>query len=349
MSVRWREDRKRFVVDYYPHGRAGKREQLTLPETVRDEATAREIERDLRAGSKKPAAIDPHATVKELSIQYLDYAKVHRAPSTYTDIEGVFRNWLNRHLGNYRVDELHDGHIQAYKTLRQTAGVKNRTINKELSYFSGFLSWCKKEPRNLPVKIVSIESLSFERPLPVVLTLEETMLLISNMEPLYRAFFVTLFSLGVRFSEASRLTWEDLDQRNRCVRIRETKTKQERLLSASRWLMDCLAEITPEEQTGLIFRSRRRVKPTALRSVRTAIDRAKTKAGIIKRVTPHLMRHSLATYLTDQDINIRKLQRQLGHTQLATTAWYSQVSYKSSRDISDFIDRKIKKARKKLE
>ena len=53
MSIRWSEHRKRFIIDYYPDGRYGKRERITLPETVTDEGTARGIEQDLRRAAPK--------------------------------------------------------------------------------------------------------------------------------------------------------------------------------------------------------------------------------------------------------------------------------------------------------
>ena len=73
-------------------------------------------------------------------------------------------------------------------------------------------------------------------------------------------------------------------------------------------------------------------------SVVAIIKRAAKKAGIIKNVTPHTLRHSFATHLLDQGIDIRAIQTLLGHNSLNTTAIYTHISNKTLRDIKSPLD-----------
>jgi site-specific recombinase XerD len=80
-------------------------------------------------------------------------------------------------------------------------------------------------------------------------------------------------------------------------------------------------------------RGRRSVFTLPINNLHRAVARAKNRAGITKRVYPHLLRHSIATYLVDSDIDIRQIQSFLGHSQITTTEWYTQVSLEKKRQI----------------
>jgi len=76
----------------------------------------------------------------------------------------------------------------------------------------------------------------------------------------------------------------------------------------------------------------------AVINLKPAIERACTKAGITKRVTPHLFRHSFATHLVDADVNLRTVQKLLGHSRIATTEIYTHVSMETMRSAQHMID-----------
>ncbi len=75
---------------------------------------------------------------------------------------------------------------------------------------------------------------------------------------------------------------------------------------------------------GYIFVSKRNGQP--IRDIRKAIARAKRKAGITKKIYPHLLRHSFATHLLGKNVNLRTIQQFLGHSQVGTTEWYTHVT-----------------------
>ena len=317
MSVRWDEERKRFIVDYYPDGRKGKRVRLTLPGEVTDLKVALDIEKDLRSPSENSDLhVDSQSTVKELFPLYLEYCHDHMSITTHDNIKWTFEKQFKRVLGDTPAIALDHGHLSMYKRIRKLSGVKNRTVNKEMAYFMGFVRWCRTE-KDLRMKDFRYDSMKEDKPQHVILSVDEAMRLILNSDDHYRVFFLTLYSLGLRFSEATGLKWEDLDRANKTINVRG-KGGKTRVLPVSDWLLYALDAVRPELATGLIFRSR--VTGGPLISVQKAIDRACNKAGIEKHVHPHLLRHTLATHFMAMRINIKIVQEWLGHSQENTTA-----------------------------
>jgi integrase/recombinase XerD len=81
------------------------------------------------------------------------------------------------------------------------------------------------------------------------------------------------------------------------------------------------------------------VNPMTARQLNRAVLAAKNLAGISKRVSPHTLRHSFATRLIEQNVDIRVIQALLGHAKLETTALYTRVAVNTIRDIKSPLER----------
>jgi site-specific recombinase XerD len=90
---------------------------------------------------------------------------------------------------------------------------------------------------------------------------------------------------------------------------------------------------------GWLFPGRSHTDPISSRQLHRAVQEAAERAGIRKRVSPHTLRHSFATHLLEQDVDIRVIQVLLGHSKLDTTALYTKVSTRTIQAVASPLDR----------
>jgi integrase len=347
MSVRWDKQRKRFIVDYYPQGRVGKRIRLTLPKSVTDREIADSIERDLRNPiENSEVAVITGGVVSDLFPLYIKYCAMHLADRTHDDVKMAWDLYIKNILGNYRVEEIGKEHTTIYKRIRKEEYVRkpasNRTINKEMYYFMGFLKWCRTEHK-INIKDFRYKPLEQKKKIPLVLALSEAVKILRNSDPFHKVFMLWLYILGLRFSELSNVCIEDIDKANNTVVIRETKGGDPRLLPVSRPLVKAALKLAGKRKTGYLFQSR--VSGGRVRDIRCAIKNACKAAKIEKKVTPHLMRHTMATHLMDMRINIKIIQVILGHARESTTAeMYTHANVSHMRTAQNALEQQLNKA-----
>ena len=92
---------------------------------------------------------------------------------------------------------------------------------------------------------------------------------------------------------------------------------------------------------GWLFPGRNPVEPLSARQFCRVVRAAAQAAGITKRVSPHTLRHSFATHLLEQDVDIRVIQTLLGHAKLDTTALYTRVANSTIRAVTSPLDRLV--------
>lgn len=341
----------RFIVDYWPRGRAGGRKQLTLPREIKTREEALDCERGFCAVMSekrkiKQSTAEKPATVAELFPDYLEWYRLHRAHRTWQDVNGAWDRDLSRILGEYLVTSITGDHYAIYQRLR-AAEVSNRTVNKEMDYFSGFLRWCRREKR-LPVEKILCEQLPYKRPLPMVLSPEEVARILdaARCEPVYYALFCCLYTLGLRSAEARGIRIADVDEGTRTVRVTQ-KGGAEKLLPINERVVEAIQGAVAWRKakvdagngwkaTDYVFSMRKDGDP--IQNVRKAIARICAAAGVTKRVHPHLFRHSIATHMLGADVNLRTIQQYLGHTQIQTTEVYTHVALAHLRNAQKQIE-----------
>lgn len=187
-----------------------------------------------------------------------------------------------------------------------------------------------------------IPRLRYDKKLPKYLTKEEVKRILDTTSYLkHKAILSTIYSSGLRVSEATNLRISDIMSSEMKIRVRSGKRNKERYTLLSKKNLDLLRlywkkfgykNYSPEDY---LFISRLTKKPLTNRTVEAAMDKAVKKSGITKTATVHTLRHSFATHLMNDGVNIVEIQALLGHSNIKTTSIYLHVKdYRISNIVS---------------
>jgi integrase/recombinase XerD len=176
--------------------------------------------------------------------------------------------------------------------------------------------------------------------LPAVLAREEVERFLKAVNDLeYRAAFVTIYAAGLRVSEAVALTIKDIDSTRMVIHVRQGKGRKDRYVMLSEQLLGILrAYWKCTRPQHFLFPGPDPTRPITVRSLQRACCDAVQTAGLDKTVTIHTLRHSFATHLLEQGVDIRVIQDLLGHRHINSTARYARVAVNTIRQIKSPLD-----------
>jgi len=185
------------------------------------------------------------------------------------------------------------------------------------------------------------------RKLPQVLSGEEVTRLLEAAPGLkYRAALSVAYGAGLRASEVVSLKVGDIDSARMVIRVEQGKGRRDRYAMLSPSLLALLRAWWREANTqskmlpgGWLFPGQNPVDPLSMRQLNRACHTAADEAGIAKRVSLHTLRHSFATHLLEQKVDIRVIQVLLGHQKLENTALYTQVATRTLREVTGPLER----------
>ena len=168
------------------------------------------------------------------------------------------------------------------------------------------------------------------RKLPNVLNEEEVVRLLEGAGGLkYRAALGVAYGAGLRVSEVANLKVSDIDSKRMLIRVEEGKGNKDRNAMLSPRLLELLRDWWwVGRPSTWLFPGRDPLLPVTARQLYRVVREAAEAADIKTRVTPHTLRHSFATHLLEQGVDIRVIQVLLGHAKLDTTARYAHVAAK---------------------
>jgi integrase/recombinase XerD len=171
--------------------------------------------------------------------------------------------------------------------------------------------------------------------LPVVLSPEEVARLLNAAPGLkYKAALSVAYGAGLRAAEVVSLKVSDIDSRRMIIRVEQGKGHKDRNVMLSASLLELLrAWWRAARPQGWLFPGRDRVQPITTRQLNRACHAAAQMAEIDKRVSRHTLRHSFATHLLEQNVDVRVIQVLLGHAKLDTTALYTRVATKTIQQV----------------
>jgi site-specific recombinase XerD len=160
----------------------------------------------------------------------------------------------------------------------------------------------------------------------------------------HRAVVLTTYGAGLRVSEVCALKASDIDSKRMLIHVRHGKGARDRYAPLAKQVLGTLR---------LYFKQQRPVGPDLFpgvtpKAVRKSLHDAARAAGLHKRVTPHVLRHTFATHLLELGTDIRVIQMLLGHRSIRTTTRYARVTDRHLQATTSPADVKGAKRRKKL-
>ena len=297
------------------------------------------------------------ASLKQLKTQFLEYVEIEKGRSLKT-VEN-YDHYLTRFLNFIKIDnpkDITDTVVREFRLWlnRQSTGhhkdkgetLSKKTQNYYLIAIRAFLKYLARQGiTSLPAERIELAKTG-ERNLDLITPLELSHLLDSpngnELKDLRdKAILELLFSTGLRVSELAslgsdiNLDTDELSIRGKGGKVRvvfisdEAKKAVKRYLSARKDMSDALFVQIGNQ----INKKNKSVEGLNRRSIERIVKTHAIKAGISKKVTPHVMRHMFATDLLSNGADLRSVQTLLGHSSISTTQIYTHVTDKHLRDV----------------
>jgi integrase/recombinase XerD len=179
--------------------------------------------------------------------------------------------------------------------------------------------------------------------LPDILTPTEVAVVISLTHKLrYKVCFLTLYSLGLRLGEAISLRVGDIDSQLMQVHIRDAKGGKDRLIPLPKRTLLALRYYWQTHRHPRYLFPGKDGKPDSLMDkggIQKALKRVIAECNIHKSIRPHNLRHSYATHLLEQGLDLRSVQSLLGHNSLNTTARYTKLTHITRKNTAEAINK----------
>ncbi len=297
----------------------------------------------------------------EAASQFLHYlhnvknASEHTVRNYGMDLE-VFKNYFENNLllpttskKELTVSQVDKRAIRSYLAALSANSNAKRTLLRRLSSLRSFFKYLSKEKIISHNPLDEIESPKLDKTIPIFMTYDQVMHLFDQPDTSTylgfrdRCIMELFYSSGLRISELIGLSRSDFDIKNLRLKVMG-KGKKQRVVpitkTASEWLNRYLDH--PERQydgnehfaqkdPDAIFLNKWGTRITA-RSVDRKFEEYLMMSGLAGKITPHTIRHTIATHWLEKGMDLKTIQVLLGHSSLATTTIYTQVSSRLKRE-----------------
>lgn len=177
-----------------------------------------------------------------------------------------------------------------------------------------------------------------ESRIPEVLNKEQTIKIIKSIKnPKHKLMIKLMYASGIRVSELLNLKSKDIDIERKILIVRQGKGAKDRITLFPKNLeKELLTYLLKESPKNFLFESNRNKKYSS-KTIEKIIEKASKKA-IKRKIRPHVLRHSFATHLLESGIDLRKIQKLLGHKNLRTTQIYTHIARTDLENIKSPLD-----------
>jgi site-specific recombinase XerD len=278
-------------------------------------------------------------TLRQRLIEDMNLHRLSRATQrNYVRDVARFAAWLGR-----PPDRATDEDLRRYQIEQRETGLGAPAMNSAVSALRFFYTRTLDRP-DLTRKLHRVKH---PRSLPTVLSREEvTRMLDATTSLKHLAILSVAYGAGLRASEVAKLKVSDIDSERMLLRVECGKGGRHRNAMLAHDLLLLLREwwkVGRQQGVmhadGWLFPGQHYLKPICYRQIHRIAAEAAHAAGITKRVGPHTLRHSFATHLLEDGVDIRIIQTLLGHAKLETTALYTRVATRTVKNVISPLDR----------
>ena len=266
---------------------------------------------------------------------FLDKLEIKRySENTVKAYVNAFEDFIN-YYKDQDLDTINDEDIRKYIQYliqqNRSDSYVNLAINSIKFYYEVVL--------NMPNRFYSIERPRKKDKLPKVISKDEVFRMIEHTTNLkHKCIISLLYSGGLRRSELLNLKPTDIESDRMLIRIEEAKGNKDRYtILSEKLLVNLRTYYKTFRPKNYLFESYKGTKYSTARVLKI-VKTAAVRAGIIKNVTPHMLRHSFATHLLENCTDIRYIQELLGHNSTKTTEIYTHAAKTNFNSIKNPLD-----------
>src|SRR5271167_2913810 len=235
--------------------------------------------------------------------------------------------------------------IRRFQLHQSELGMHAPAMNSTVAALRFFFTYTLDRPE-ISRKLIRLR---YPRKLPTVLSADEVARLLAAAKSLkHRAALAVAYGAGLRVAEVASLKVGDIASTRMLIRVERGKGGRDRNAMLSSDLLTLLRAWWQDGRRqgvmlpgGWLFPGQDPTKRITTRQLSRVVEDAAQAAGITKNVSPHTLRHSFATHLLENGVDIRVIQVLLGHAKLDNTAFYTKVATRTVRTVTSPLDKVV--------
>jgi len=271
----------------------------------------------------------PPEYLEKLTLQRKSINTVRVYTQAFTDFINYYST---KDLKEINYEDIKNYMLYLIEKRKISSSFQNQMINAIKFYYEQVLDQKK-------IPYFDIERPIKEKTLPPVLSVEEVQAIINTVTNLkHKAILLTIYSGGLRISELINIKIKDIDSKRESIFVKAGKGKKDRLTMLSKKLVVLLRLYIKEYRPKIYLFEGQDGGQYAVSSIQHIFHKACEDAKILKNATVHTLRHSFATHLHDEGVDIKIIKELLGHSSLKTTEIYTHLTFKSMKNIKNPLD-----------
>ncbi len=321
---------KAYFVDGYTNGKRFRKSVGTVKHIA--EAVLMDIKVKMAKGEYLGVYDEPQILFRDYAQEYLGYSQANKSPNSYSrDIMSV--SHLLTAFGDKLLTDVTPAQVESYKQLRRQS-VEPATVNREVACLKHMFSYAQHLGYLKDHPIKSVKLLKEPPGRLRYLTGEEIDRLLLECNGTLYSIVVMALNTGMRKSEILNLRWEDIDLKNQNIVLPKTKNNELGSIKINEALMRELRILDLKKRSAYVFPNSEGNREGNLRR---AFTRALKRAGI-NDFRFHDLRHTFASHLVMNGIDIRTVQVLMRHKDIKMTLHYAHLSPEHERKAINRLD-----------